>query len=319
MTREVTEDFALPFQLDGPDMRGRLVRLGGVLDQILTRHAYPLAVSALVAECVLLATMIGHAMKLRGQFSVQVRSDGPVSLITADYHRPDDAAPRLRALARFDAARLDPTLTGLALLGSGGIMALTIDQGPPMRPYQGLVPLAGKSLAESAALYFAQSEQIATRFQIAVAQSTEKQGTVWRGGGLMVQHLPKASPGVVEAPDHGMMTADALLAETDAEDDWRRIGLLLDTIETSELIGPHPTPDRLLLRLFHEDQPRVWPADPVTFGCTCNAGRVAAVLRQYTPEMLSDMATEDGRIHADCQFCNARYSFDPVDLHGGHD
>jgi molecular chaperone Hsp33 len=312
------DDAVLPFQLDRANVRGRVARLDDTLDQILGQHAYPAPVSALVAEAALLTALIGQTLKLRWRLSLQVRGDGPVRLIATDYFGPnEEGRPAwLRAYAGFDEA-LDESRAPFALLGPG-YFGMTIDQGPDMRPYQGITPLAGGSLAACAETYFAQSEQIATRFEISAARSASPGSAErWRGGGVMLQHLPDASP--YAAPDlpsgeTGLMSAADIAAMSDGEDDWRRANMLLDTVEIHELIGPVVSTESLLLRLFHEEAPRVWPAQPVGFGCTCSAQRVEDALAQYSARDIATMTTPEGKVTADCQFCGAHYVFDPAKL-----
>jgi molecular chaperone Hsp33 len=320
MTQAATgDDSVLPFQLDRADIRGRVARIDRALEEILAQHAYPPAVSALAAEAVLITALIGQAMKLRWRLSMQVRGDGPVRLIATDYFAPErDGAPaRVRAYAGFDADRIDAAAPGFAQLGTG-FFALTIDQGPGMTPYQGVTPLAGGSLAACAETYFAQSEQLATRFAISAAQSAAPgEAPRWRGGGVMLQQLPQGAPG--PAPDmpsgeNGLMTADDVAAMSDGEEDWRRATLLLETVEPHELLGPVVAPEALLWRLFNEEQPRVWPAQPLAFGCTCSARKVEDALAQYSAKDIATMTTEEGAVTADCQFCGRRYSFDPATL-----
>lgn len=316
-TASAGDDTVLPFQLDRADIRGRVARLDAALETILAQHAYPDPVSALVAEATLLTALIGQTMKLRWRLSLQIRGDGPVRLIATDYHAPAEpgAAARVRAYAGFDADRLAEARPGdaFALLGAG-LFGMTIDQGPGMTPYQGLTPLAGGSLSACAETYFAQSEQLATRFAVAAARSAlPGEAERWRGGGVMLQHMPKASPHA--APDmpsggEGLMSAADVAAMSDNEEDWTRANMLLDTVEPHELLGPLVSPDALLLRLFHEEAPRVWPAQPVGFGCTCSRDRVEAALAQYSARDIATMTTEAGTVTADCQFCGAHYVFE---------
>jgi molecular chaperone Hsp33 len=314
------DDAVLPFQLDRADIRGRVARLDATLETILGQHAYPPAVSALVAEAALVTALVGQALKLRWKLSMQVRGDGPVRLIAADWRAPEaEGGPgRVRAYAGFDPARAagegaDP----FRLLGAGHF-ALTIDQGPGTAPYQGLTPLAGGSLASCAETYFAQSEQIATRFAVAVAESAAPgEPPRWRGGAVMLQHLPPAGMGA--APDapggpDGLMSAADVAAMGEGGENWRRVNMLLDTAEPHELIGPVVDAETLLLRLFHEEAPRVWPAQAVEFGCTCSRERVEAAMAQYSAKDLATMTDARGRLTADCRFCGAHYDFDPATL-----
>ena len=241
-TQIAWDDTVLPFQLDASDTRGRIARLDGVLENILEQHSYPERVEALVAEMALLTALIGQTMKLRWKLSLQVRSDGPVRMIATDYYAPtDDGEPaRVRAFASFDADRLTEGVPAFDLVGKG-FFAVLIDQGRGMDPYQGITPIAGGSLSACAETYFAQSEQLPTRFALRFGRSVlPGQGEHWRAGGIMIQQMPKASP---LRKDDGGSGQDGLLVASDVLDDdegenWNRVNLLLDTVEELELIGP---------------------------------------------------------------------------------
>lgn len=312
------DDTVLPFQLDRADIRGRVARLDGLLNHILRQHAYPAPVEALIAEAVILTALIGQTIKLRWRLSLQLRGDGPVRLIATDYFGPDaDGAPAsIRAYAAYDRAAfagVGADTPAFALLGRG-YFGIIIDQGPDMTPYQGITPLAGSRLADCAETYFAQSEQLPTRFAIGLEPSAGDEGH-WRAGGMMLQHMPKGSPhasggGSGEA---GLLAPGDIVHGDDAEN-WTRANLLLDTVETSELTGPRVQPTDLLVRLFHEEGPRVFDSQPVQFGCTCSEDRVRQSLAAYTSSDLADMVTEAGVITADCQFCNAHYELDPASV-----
>ncbi|MEM9141202.1 MAG: Hsp33 family molecular chaperone HslO [Pseudomonadota bacterium] len=313
------DDAVLPFRLGRSNMRGRLVRLDRPLGQILDQHRYPGPVSALISEAVLLTVLIGQTMQLGWKFSIQVRGDGPVRMIATDYFAPEaegDPA-RIRAYSAFDAgdvasSRAQP----FDLLGKGAF-GMTIDQGKHTRPYQGITPLVGGALSVCAESYFAQSEQLATRFVLigAEAQAPGSDPT-WRAAGMMVQQMPSEGGYIPDAPsgEDGVMSADDAAAMGGREEDWRRVNMLLETTEAHELIGPHVSPEDLLRRLFHEEEPSVFPAQPVVFGCTCSAERVCAALYQYSSEDLSGMTDDRGMLTADCQFCGAHYEFDPATI-----
>jgi molecular chaperone Hsp33 len=309
------DDTVLPFQLDATDTRGRVARLDGVLGGILKQHNYPAAVEALVAEMALLTALIGQTVKLRWKLSLQVRSDGPVRLIATDYYAPEkDGAPgRIRAYASYDADRLDPTMEPFEQVGRG-YFAVLIDQGKGTTPYQGITPLNQGSLSACAEAYFAQSEQLPTRFSLTFGKSTEKGGHEhWRAGGVMLQHMPKASPfasGEGGSGIGGVLMAQDLV-DGDEGENWNRVNILLDSVEEFELIGPSVTPTELLLRLFHQEAPRVFDAQPVEFGCTCSEERVRQSLSIYSAKDIGHMTTDDGRVTADCQFCGAHYDLDP--------
>lgn len=312
------DDTVLPFQLDRSDIRGRVARLDGLLQQVLSQHDYPEQIEALIAEMSLLTALIGQTIKLRWKLSLQVRGSGAVRLIATDYYGPtEDGEPaRIRAYASFDREALDPNVDTFSQIGQG-YFAILIDQGKGMVPYQGITPIAGGSLSKCAETYFAQSEQIPTRFELSFGTSQMPGQTAhWRAGGVMLQHMPKASPfakGEEATGEEGLLAAADLLDEDEGEN-WTRANVLLDTVEQLELIGPTVQPTELLLRLFHEEIPRVFDAQPVKFGCTCSADRVRESLSIYSAKDIRHMTTEEGIVTADCQFCGSHYEFEPATL-----
>jgi molecular chaperone Hsp33 len=311
------DDTVLPFQLDRSDIRGRVARLDGVLEDILSQHSYPAPIEALVAEAAMLTALIGQTIKLRWKLSLQVRGDGPARLIATDFFAPtaDGEPARIRAYASYDADRIDPGAPPFSQIGNG-YFAILIDQGEGNIPYQGITPIAGGSLAACAETYFAQSEQLPTRFALSFGQSVAPgESQEWRGGGVMLQHMPKASPFAADggSGEGGLLQAGDVL-DGDAHENWNRANTLLDTVEELELIGPSVHPTDLLVRLFHEEQPRVYDAQRVTFGCTCSSDRVRQSLSIYSAKDIAHMTTEDGIVTADCQFCGAHYEFEPATL-----
>lgn len=312
------DDSVLPFQLDLSDIRGRVARLDGTLENVLSHHKYPAAVEALVAEAALLTALIGPMIKLRWKLSLQIRGNGPVRIIATDYYAPEsEGAPaRIRAWASFDAARLDDTVPAFDQIGAG-YFAILLDQGEGTVPYQGITPLTGGSLSACAEAYFAQSEQLPTRFALSLGRSRlAGKPERWRAGGVMLQHMPKASPlmrGEGGSGEGGLLLA-ADVIEGDAAENWSRANILLDTAEALELIGPQVAPTDLLLRLFHEEGPRVYDAQRVEFGCSCSADKVRQSLSIYSAKDIATMTTPEGIVTADCQFCSAHYEFEPATL-----
>ena len=312
-TKIAWDDTVLPFQLDNVDMRGRVARLDGVLEGILKQHDYPPQVEALVAEMALLTALIGQTIKLRWKLSLQVQSKGAVRMIATDYYGPtkEGEPARIRAYASYDADRLTDDAP-FEQVGEG-YFAIMIDQGQGMTPYQGITPLAGGSLASCAEAYFAQSEQLPTRFSLSFGKSSGPgEPEHWRAGGIMLQHMPKASPLAASGEGTGDVLKADDLVEGDEAENWNRVNILLGTVEELELIGPSVPPTDLLLRLFHEEQPRVYDAQPVRFGCTCSEDRVRQSLSIYSARDIEKMTTDDGRVTADCQFCGAHYDLDPA-------
>lgn len=292
-----TDDLILPFQADNADVLGRLVKLGPTVDTILSRHAYPDAVSGLLGEAVALTALLGASLKSDGKLILQATTDGPVDLLVADFLVPGS----LRGYARFDPERVAALEDedASALLGEGHL-AMTIDRGVDTERYQGVVPLEGESLTEAADTYFRQSEQLPTFIRLAVARhyrAGEGEGTwTWRAGGLLVQKLTREG---------------GVQGEKDFEEDWTRAKMLAETVEAHELLDPLLPPDRLLFRLFHEEQVRVYRPITLDTYCSCSRERVEELLARFSPEDLEEMVV-DGQVWVTCEFCNARYHFDPA-------
>jgi len=312
------DDTVLPFQLDKADIRGRVARLDGVLENVLKQHNYPAAIEALVAEAALLTAMIGQTIDLRWKLSLQIRGDGPARIIATDYYGPsaEGEPARIRAWASYDADRVVEGVRPFDLIGKG-YFAVLIDQGEGTVPYQGLTPIAGESLSDCAEAYFAQSEQLPTRFALSYGRSTMAgRSERWRAGGVMLQHMPKASPFVAlegGSGEGGLLSASDLL-DGDEGENWTRANLLLDTVEELELIGPTVQPTDLLVRLFHEEGTRVYDPQRVEFGCTCSEHKVRQSLSIYSAKDIRYMTTPEGTVTADCQFCGAHYVLDPQTL-----
>jgi molecular chaperone Hsp33 len=317
-TQLAWDDTVLPFQLDLSNIRGRVARLDGTLDRVLSQHAYPPLIEALVAEATVLTALIGQAIKLRWKLSIQIRGNGPARLIATDYYGPtDDGQPaRIRAYASYDKDRLDHDAAPFSQIGNG-YFAVLIHQGPDMAPYQGITPIAGGSLSACAETYFAQSEQLPTRFALTFGKS-QVPGAVaqWRAGGVMLQHMPKASPFVAAeggSGEGGLLNHADILAGEEGEN-WTRANMLLDTVEEIELVGPTVAPTDLLVRLFHEEGPRAFDPQPVRFGCSCSADKVRQSMSIYSAKDIRYMTTPEGIVTADCQFCGAHYELDPLTL-----
>ena len=305
------DDAVIPFEVDALDLRGRLTRMGPALDEILTKHDYPAPVGKLLGEAIVLTTLLGSSLKFEGRFILQTQTDGPVSFLIVDFQAPD----RLRAYARYDAKRLTPGLDSGALLGKGHL-AMTIDQGPDMSRYQGLVALDGGGLEEAAHEYFLRSEQIPTRVRIAVGEEFrggEGGKHRWRAGGLLVQFLPKAPERARQADLHPGDAPEGTVPHTVAEDDaWVEGQSLIGTVEDVELIDPDLSGERLLYRLFHERGVRVFKPVSLQAKCSCSREAVSSMLKSFEAKDRAEMV-KDGKVVVTCEFCSSVYEFTPAE------
>ncbi|MGB0960738.1 MAG: Hsp33 family molecular chaperone HslO [Halocynthiibacter sp.] len=306
------DDSVLPFQLDASDIRGRVARLDGVLDNVLAQHDYPDAIEALVAEAAILTALIGQTIKLRWKLSLQIRGSGAVRIIATDYYAPqhEGDVAKIRAYASFDEEKLDQKAVPFSQIGKG-YFAILIDQGEGTEPYSGITPIAGGSLAACAETYFEQSEQLRTEFKLSFGKSMEPGGqNGWRAGGIMIQQMPKASSLLITET----VSKTANLTDEEVEENWNRTRILMNSVEELELVGPKVPPLNLLYRLFHEEDARVFDAQPVLFGCTCSEDRVRNTMSMYSAKDIAHMTTDEGTVTADCQFCGAHYVMDPKEL-----
>lgn len=284
-------DIIQPFQLEQTNLRGRLVRLDEVLDDILSRHDYPIVVADLLAEALTVTALLGSMLKYDGLFSLQTRGDGPVPMVITDmssdgrlrgYAKFDDEriaalddADELALRAASDAAIRPSHELGMSRLLGSGYLAFTVDQGHHTERYQGIVELGGQSLADSVINYFRQSEQLDT----GVAVKVRLEHGHWRGGGLILQRMPD-----------DQARRDSQHLSNDVEDGWRRAMVMLGSLTTDEMVDAALPVNDLLYRLFNEDGVRVFERHPLVRDCRCSRERILTMLRNMPREALIEMA-----------------------------
>lgn len=292
-------DSALGFSIPGSNARGRVVRIGPALDEVLEAHAYPEPLARLLGEALVLAALFGSTLKeAGGQLTIQAQTqNGVVELLVADYKGGE-----LRGYVRHDPERLaqapaDPSL--FALFGQG-YLAITFDQAVTGERYQGIVPLEGGSLAEAAEHYFVQSEQIPSLIRIAVNRDPDGR---WIAGGLLLQHLAEGEEG-----------RERLHVRLD-HPEWEHVRTLGETVTVDELANPALELDALVWRLFHDDgEIRVLPQTPLAKGCRCDPVHIRQVVGQFSAEEHAEMADSDGVIRVNCEFCAKSFPIEVAEL-----
>ncbi|MBS0481892.1 MAG: Hsp33 family molecular chaperone HslO [Proteobacteria bacterium] len=278
----------MAFTIPARNARGRIVRLGPVLDTILSAHAYPAAIKHLLAEALVVTALIGSLLKDDdGQLTMQAQTEsGVVDLLVCDYRGGE-----LRGYVRFDQDRLtalgaNPSL--YALFGQG-YLAITFDMASSGQRYQGIVPLEGDSIAQACESYFAQSEQVPTLIRVGIR--SDGQGCV--AGGFLVQHLAEGEDG-----------RERLHVRLD-HPEWEHIAALAGSIRHDELVDPDLSMEALVWRLFHdEDEVRVETGRQLSRGCRCSTEHYAAVIAKFPETDRIDMRNEAGVIVVDCAFCS---------------
>jgi len=293
-TSDITETYSdalLGFTLPGRGARGRIVRLEGALDEVLSAHDYPAPITHLLGEALVLVALMGGLLKgEHAQMTMQAQTQGGiVSLLVCDYR-----AGAVRGYADFDGERLaklgaNPSLE--ALFGEG-YLGITFETEGRQR-YQGIVPLEGDSLAAACETYFSQSEQIPTLIRVA-----SRAGSGGRtAAGLLVQHLPEGEEG-----------RERLHVRLD-HPDWEHAAILAGTIGHDELLDPALSLEAIAWRLFHEeDEVRVQSGAAVTRGCRCSTAHYEAVIARFPPEEQDEMRGADGVIAVDCAFCSRTFA-----------
>jgi molecular chaperone Hsp33 len=291
-------DVALGFAVPARHARGRLVRLGPVLDEILSAHDYPAPIARMLAEALVLAALLGATLKdADAQLTLQAQTEsGVIDLLVADYRGGE-----LRGYVRFDSERLaeQPSQPSLFALFGKGYLAITFDQAASNERYQGIVPLEGASLGEAIEHYFAQSEQIPSLVRLALGEA----GHV--AGGLLLQHLPEGEEG-----------RERLHARQDRPE-WDHVRILAGTVSAAELTDPALPLGTLLWRLFHDEaEVRILAERPLVRGCRCNYEHVRSVLARFAADERAEMVDDDGFISVDCEFCSRIFPVRISDLDG---
>ena len=289
-------DQAVGFALPGRHARGRLVRMGPLLDDVLSAHDYPAPIARILSEALVLTALLGAMLKdAGGQLTMQAQTEaGIIDLLVCDYRDGE-----LRGYVRFDFERLAEAsaLPSLFALFGKGYLAITFDQAASGERYQGIVPLEGASLAEAAQHFFSQSEQIPSLVRLAVDDT----GHV--AGGFLIQHLPEGEEG-----------RDRLHTRLD-HPEWEHVRILAETIRASELVEPGLPLQDLLWRLFHEEEEvRVLATIALAKGCRCSHEHVRGVLARFGPEERAEMADDEGFISVDCEFCSRVFPIKLDDL-----
>ena len=287
---ELTDDMVQPFMIDASGLHGRLVRMGPVVDTILSRHDYPEPLKMLLGKFLVLGAALATALKYEGVFTLQAKGDGIVPLIVADVTSAGDVRGYAQLTGDITDAEAAIAKPVSSLMGKGYI-AFTVDQGPDTDRYQGIVELKGDTLEEAVDHYFEQSQQFNSTLTLAAEQQMDGS---WRAGAIVLQRLP----------DEGGIST----AEGDAEEDWTRATTLMRSASAAEMLSPDLGPQALLYRLFHEEGVRVFDPKPLDVGCRCSRERISGILKGMSQDDI-DHSIVDDQISVNCEFCNQAFVF----------
>ncbi len=303
------------FIFEGLPVRGMLVRLTEGWQEVLARRvqaAEPFAapVRVLLGEMAAAGVLMQANIKFNGALILQMHGDGPVKLAVAEV-QPDLA---FRVTAKVVGAVADDArLEALLNVHGKGRCAITldpVDKLPGQQPYQGVVSLQGEGLEPLQELsrvlerYMLQSEQLDTRLVLAANDTL--------AAGLLIQRLPLDGSANLAGGAPAARNED----EIGLNEAYNRIAHLAATLTRAELLSLDV--DTLLRRLFWQEKvrrftPRSGSSAP-RFACSCSRTRVGSMLRGLGREEIDGIVAEQGRVEIGCEFCGAKYHFDPVDV-----
>lgn len=290
----LTDNLVQPFMIDASGISGRLIRMGTVVDTILTRHNYPDSINLFLAKLIALGGALATAMKYDGIFTLQVKGDGPVPMMVVDVTGDGD----VRGYAQIKGdlpSDLDLSIAPAAALLGKGYIAFTVDQGADMERYQGIVELKGKTLEECVGHYFEQSDQFSSVVKLSAGKAANGK---WRSAAIVLQRLPEEG---------------GVNAAKQTTENWSRAKILMQSAKDDELLSPVLGANDMLFRLFHEDGVRVFDPKPFDVGCRCSREKISGVLVQLSDDDI-DHAMEKGVIEVNCEFCNQAFTFNDDDI-----
>lgn len=279
------QDILRRFLLESAHVRGEWVHLDTSWQQMLQRADYPPTVRAVLGEALTAIVLLSATVKHQGSIILQIQGEGPIHLLVVQ------ATPngQLRGLARW---KTEPQGSSLpALFGDEARMVITMEAAGKSERYQGMIALEGESLTHALEQYFQQSEQLPTRLWLTTGEQS--------CAGILIQRLPQVSTATFFDPEQ-------------QSEDWNRISMLLDTLTHEELQSLEP--EALIYRLFHDESPRIFEAKSIRFQCSCSQERVDTMLRSLGEAEAKSILEEQGQIEVTCEFCNARYQLDKVDV-----
>lgn len=269
------------FLFENAPVRGELVCLENSWRSVLERHNYPDVLRNLMGELCAAAVLLAATLKLQGSLVMQIQGKKKIRLVVVEC----TGDLQLRATAKWSG---DLAQGSLAELVGDGFFTITLDpKDGKQEAYQGVVALEGGSIAEILQNYMTRSEQMETRLWL-VADGQY-------ASGMLLQKLPEYPE------DHPEQDEDA----------WLRATLLGDTLKPEELL--YEPAQTLIHRLYHEEDIRLFEAQPVTFSCSCSFHNVAQMLKMLGRDEVHNILEERDIVEVHCEFCNQRYEFDRVD------
>jgi molecular chaperone Hsp33 len=274
------QDLLHRYLFDKLDVRGELVQIEHAYNEMIANHNYPEPVKALLGELLVATCLLTATLKFEGEIAVQLQGDGPVKYAVIN----GDDKQNMRGIARMQSEVSGTTVKELV---GKGYMVITITPTKGER-YQGIVPLEHDTLSKCIESYFEQSEQLKTRLWFAT-DTTEGKA---KACGLFLQVLPVDKQKSIY--------------------DFTHLEALSDTIKREELLELDA--NTVLTRLYHEDNPRVFDPQAITFKCGCSREKTITALVNVGQQALLDDVAENGAVNISCHYCLKEYVFDEQDI-----
>jgi len=299
------------FLFDGLPVRGMLVQLTDVWQEILKRRAanldtgaYPEPVRYLLGEMTAAAVLMQSNIKFNGALVMQIFGDGPLKLAVVEVQPNLSVRATAKVVGALNGAQ---TLSTMVNVKNEGRCAITLDpltKLPGQQPYQGVVPLFDDrrhkidKFSEVLQHYMLQSEQLDTTLVLAADNKT--------AAGLLIQRLP--------IKGEGNLAAKASMADEDEigrNEDYNRISILAASLKSEELLQLDA--DTILRRLFWEEKLIRLETLAPSFACSCSRDRVSNMIRSLGADEVESILSERNDVEVGCDFCGMQYRFDAVD------
>ena len=264
------------FLFEQNPIRGQHVSLDASWQKIVAQSEARGVALTLLGHALTAVTLLVDTLKIDGSVSLQIRGSGAIHLLVAEA----TSSNTVRGVVR-QSRELDGQISLQDIFATDKLV-ITVKNGSA-KPHQGIVPLSGNNLSVALQAYFDQSEQLPTRFWFACNEISAT--------GMLLQKLPAASSD---------------------DDAWNRLLHLASTTSNEELLELKA--ERLLHRLYHEEDLRLFEADNISFACSCSPQRTRDMLISLGRIEVDDIIDEQNEIAITCEFCNARYAFDGVDI-----
>lgn len=248
----------------------------------------PVATAAL-GRLLTAGTMMGIMMKgEKDLLTLQIKGDGPIRGLTVTAN----SQGAVKGYVYHPEVMLPPSKAGKLDVGGAvgtGTLSVIKDMGLK-EPYSGQTNLISGEIAEDLTYYFAASEQVPSSVALGVLMN--KNNTVKRAGGFIIQLLPFAEEEVISKLEAKISQLTGI----------------------TDLLDQDMTPEMVLEHVLGEFGLEILDRVPAAFECDCDKERVEKAIISIGEKDIREMIEENEPIEVNCQFCNAHYHFSVEEL-----